>query len=65
MVSGLTKQGVRVIDVQSALAYLKSLSDKAAADPNPAVTEMRMEEEARKERAKRGRQARQRNLKSA
>lgn len=51
----LTKKGIRVIDVQSALAYLKSLSDKAAADPEPAVTEMRMEEEAKKERTKRAR----------
>lgn len=43
----LTKQGVRVIDVQSALAYLKSLSDQAAADPSPALTELKLQEQAR------------------
>jgi hypothetical protein len=43
----LTRKGVRVIDVQSALAYLKSLSDQAAADPSPALTELKQQEEAR------------------
>jgi hypothetical protein len=43
----LTKQGVRVIDVQSALTYLKSLSDQAAADPEPALTELKLREQAR------------------
>lgn len=46
----LTKQGVRVIDVQSALNYLKSLSDQAAADPSPALTELKLQEQARAQR---------------
>lgn len=43
----LTKQGVRVIDVQSALNYLKNLSDQAAADPEPALTELKLREQVR------------------
>jgi hypothetical protein len=43
----LTKQGVRVIDVQSALSYIKTLSDQAAADPEPALTELKLREQAR------------------
>lgn len=47
MMDGLTKQGVRIIDTQSALNYLRALSDKAAADPEPALTELKLQEQAK------------------
>jgi hypothetical protein len=50
MMDGLTKQGVRVIDVESALAYLKSLSDQAARGTSPAPTELEMKNGAKRTR---------------
>src|SRR5215469_8176773 len=47
---GITKQGLRIIDVKSALDYLQTLSDEAAREGEgtpPALTELKLREQAR------------------